>query len=987
MKLKQFIFLAGLFSTTVSIAQPSVNSKPVPSSKPLPGSNVPSVNFEYALNDPFKARIYTLKNGLKVYMTVYKDAPRIQTYIAVRAGSKNDPSTATGLAHYLEHMVFKGTDKFGSKDFNKESVEISKIENLYEVYRNTKDEKQRKVIYHQIDSISGVAAKYAIANEYDKMLAGIGGQGTNAFTSFDQTVYVNEIPSNQLDNWLKIESERFRKPVLRLFHTELEAVYEEKNRSLDNDNSKLWETLFEGMFVNHNYGKQTTIGTIEHLKNPSMKEIMKYYNANYVPNNMAICMSGDFDPNEAIKLIEKYFGSYPSKPLSPYKFEKEPVITSKIVKEVVGPDAANLAMAWRVSGAGTKDADMITLINRLLSNGSAGLLDLELNQQQKVLSSGGYSYILRDYGLQILFAQPKEGQGLEDVEKLLLEEIKKIKNGDFPDWLMKAAITDLKLTRTKEMENNSSRAMAFVDCFINETKWQYEVNMLERLSKITKQEIMKFADENFKDNNYVVVYKRVGEDNNIEKVDKPQITPVEVNRDDQSSFVKSILNSSPALVSPQFIDYNKDVMKSSLQHDIPFLYSQNSENDLFDLYYSFDMGSNHSKILPIAVEYIQYLGTSTMSPAQIQQEFYKLGCSFNVFNSDNQTWVSLSGLTENFSTAIKLFENILRDPKVEEETLKNLVEDILKKRNDAKQDKRTILQKMMVNYAKYGANNPLRYSYTEQELKALKSAEVSNFIKSLTSYAHEVLYYGPKLVGDVKDILNQEHAQTVSKLNPLPEEAKFEKKKFSNEIFVVDYDMKQAEIVVISEGDMYSAQSAPIIKLYNEYFGGGMSSIVFQDLRESKALAYSTYSSYRIGNSPKQPYYNFSYIGSQADKLPEALAGMMNLLNGMPKSENGFNSAKEAILQDIRTERINKSQILFDYLNAKKFGLTSDIRRDIFDKVQTMTFDDIQKFQDTKIKGAPYSLLILGKKDMLDTKTLEKYGTIKYLSLTDVFGY
>lgn len=987
MKLKPFIIFAGLLATTISFAQPSVNKKPTPSTKPLPGSNVPSVNFEYALNDPFKARIYTLKNGLKVYMTVYKDAPRIQTYIAVRAGSKNDPATATGLAHYLEHMVFKGTDKFGTKDFAKESVEIAKIENLYEVYRNTKDEKQRKAIYHQIDSISGVAAKYAIANEYDKMLAGIGGQGTNAFTSFDQTVYINEIPSNQLDNWLKIESERFRKPVLRLFHTELEAVYEEKNRSLDNDNSKLWESVFAGMFVNHNYGKQTTIGTIEHLKNPSMKEIMKYYNANYVPNNMAICMSGDFDPNEAIKLIEKYFGTYPSKPLTPYVFEKEPPITQKIAKEVVGPDAANLAMAWRVSGAGTKDADMITLINRLLSNGSAGLLDLDLNQQQKVLNSGGYSYVLRDYGLQILFAQPKEGQSLEEVEKLLLEQIQKIKKGDFPDWLMQAAITDMKLTRTKEMEKNSSRAMAFVECFVNETKWQYEVNMMERLSKVTKQDIMKFAEENFKDNNYVVVYKRVGEDKNVEKVDKPQITPVEVNRDDQSPFVKSILSTSPTLINPQFIDYNKDVIKNELQLNIPLLYSHNSENDLFDLYYSFDMGSNHSKILPIAVEYIQYLGTSTMSPAQIQQEFYKLGCSFDVFNSDNQTWVSLSGLNENFSKAVKLFESILKDPKVEEETLKNLIDDILKKRSDAKQDKRTILQKMMVNYAKFGSNNPVTNTYSEQELKALKAAEVSAFIKSLTAYQHEVLYYGPKLIGDVKDILNQEHTQSLTKLNNLPEEAKFEKKKFSNEVLVVDYDMKQAEIVVISEGDMYSAQSAPIIKLYNEYFGGGMSSVVFQDLRESKALAYSTYSSYRIGNSPKQPYYNFSYIGSQSDKLPEALAGMMNLLNGMPKSEIGFNSAKEAIIQDIRTERINKSQILFDYLNAKKFGLTSDIRKDIYEKVQNMTFDDIKKFQDTKVKGVPYTLLILGKKDLLDIKTLEKYGNIKYLSLTDVFGY
>ena len=258
--LKSILSVALVLGVTHYHAQ-TKNTQPAKkqsSTKTKKVEETPFVNFEYALNDPYKARIYTLKNGLKVYMSVYKNAPRIQTYIAVRAGSKNDPATATGLAHYLEHMVFKGTDKFGSKDFTKESVEINKIENLYEVYRKTTDTEKRKAIYHQIDSVSGVAARFAIANEYDKMLAGIGGQGTNAYTSFDQTVYVNDIPANQLENWLKIESERYRKLVLRLFHTELEAVYEEKNRSLDSDNSQLWEALFEGLFTSHNYGKQTT---------------------------------------------------------------------------------------------------------------------------------------------------------------------------------------------------------------------------------------------------------------------------------------------------------------------------------------------------------------------------------------------------------------------------------------------------------------------------------------------------------------------------------------------------------------------------------------------------------------------------------------------------------------------------------------------------------------------------------------------------------
>ena len=947
----------------------------------------PSLNYEYALNDPLKARIYTLKNGLKVYMSVYKNAPRIQTYIAVKAGSKNDPATATGLAHYLEHMLFKGTDKFGSKNYAKESIEIEKIENLYEVYRGTKNDATRKKIYHQIDSISGVAAKYAIANEYDKMLSGIGGQGTNAYTSNDQTVYVNDIPSNQLENWLTIEAERYRKPVMRLFHTELEAVYEEKNRGLDNDGSKLWEALFAGVFTKHTYGTQTTIGTIDHLKNPSLKEIMKYFNANYVPNNMAICLSGDFDPETTIKLIEKKFGSMPSKPMAPFVVEKETPITQKITKEVVGPDASNLAMAWRFAGANTKDADMITLINMLLSNNRAGLFDLNLNQQQKVLSSGAYAYVLKDYSTHILFAEPKEGQTLEQVEKLLLEQIDELKNGNFPDWLMTAVITDLKLQKTKEMEKNQSRASAMVDAFVNDTKWQQYVSTNDRLSKITKQEVIDFVKTNYHDNNYVVVYKRVGEDKNVQKVEKPAITPVDVNRDDQSPFVTSILATAVKDVQPKFIDYDKDIMKTTMNGNVSVIYNHNTENDLFDLYYAFDMGSNHNKLLPIAIDYIQYLGTSKMTPAQVQQEFYKLGCSFNVFSSENQTWVSLTGLNENFNKATLLFESLFQDPVIDKETLKNLVSDVLKKRNDAKQDKRTILQKMMVSYAKYGASNPATNILSEKQLNELEPNDIYNTIKSLLTYEHKILYYGPKLMNEVKQSLNENHPVLASGLKTLPSETAFAMLPFNNTVYVVDYDMKQAEIVFLTEGEKFNATNVPTITLYNEYFGGGMGSIVFQDLRESKALAYSCYSSYRQPREPKLPYYNFSYIGSQADKLGEAMKGMTDLLNDMPKSDIAFKAAKESIIQGIKTERINKGDILFNYLNAEKFGIKTDVRKETFAKIPAMDINAIKTFQDAKIKNKPTSIVILGKKENLNEDILKKYGTVKYLTLQEVFGY
>lgn len=978
---KSFL-LTGLIALSLTASSQSNSAakiSPANSSKTSPG-------YESVANDPLNTRIYTLKNGLKVYLSVYKNAPRIQTYIAIKAGSKNDPSNATGLAHYLEHMVFKGTDVYGTKDFKNESIEIKKIEDLYEVYRKTKGEDQRKAIYHLIDSISGVAAKYAIANEYDKMLASIGADGTNAFTSFDQTVYVNDIPANQIENWLKIEAERFRKPVLRLFHTELEAVYEEKNRGIDNDDNKIWEALFEGLFKNHTYGTQTTIGTIEHLKNPSMVEINKYYNKYYVPNNMAIIMSGDFDPEKVMPVIEKHFGSFSPKPVETYKYEAEAPIKQKVVREILGPNPASVNMAWRFSGEGTKDADICTLLAGILYNKTAGLMDINLNQAQKVLGSSNFYYALKDYSIFYFGGEPKEGQSLEEVEKLILDQIDLIKKGEFPTWLMDAVITDLKLKKTKELENNGSRADAMMNAFVNDLNWETAVKSIDRISKISKQELMFFVNKNFSSNNYVVAYKRTGEDKSIVKVEKPVITPVELDRENASAFVKEPENSSPTGIEPKFLDYDKDIARHTLKSAIPLLYNKNIENKLFELYYKFDFGSNSGKLLPIAVKYIPYLSTPDMSAAQIKQELYKLGCSFNVFCDNENIWVSLVGLNENFEKSLQLFEKVLANPVVEEPVLKNLVGDVMKERNDNKLQKRLILNRGMTNYARYGAVNPFSFVISDDELTKLTAGDVKQRIVSLLNYEHKILYYGPKEAEELKTALNAYHT-VPSTLTKAPAAQVFQEKTLDNTVYIVDYDMKQAEIVMISNGEPYKKELVPVIYLYNTYFGGGMSSILFQDLRESKALAYSTYSRYNQPNKLFKNYYNLSYIGSQADKLGEALKGLNDLLNDMPKAEGSFSSAKEMILQEMRTQRITKADILFNFLEASDLDNKTDIRKDIFEKVQMFTFEDIKRFQEQTIKGKPKTILVLGKKDGLDLKILEQYGSVKFLTLKDIFGY
>ncbi len=952
----------------------------------LPAFSQKKYEYKTVPNDPLQARIFTLDNGLTVFLSVYRDAPRIYTAVAVRTGSKNDPSDNTGLSHYLEHMMFKGTKNYGTINYEEESIYLNKIDSLFEVYRSLTDTEERKAVYKVIDSISNIASRYAIANEYDVMMSALGAKGTNAYTSVEQTVYINDIPSNQLERWLTIEAERFGNPVFRLFHTELETVYEEKNMSLDNDGRKVMEALMQGLYPTHTYGTQTTLGSQEHLKNPSLKSLEEYYDSRYVPNNMAIALSGEFDPDMAIRLIDEKFGALKPRKLVPYDVPVEKPITSPLIREVFGPDAENLRIGFRLKGYQSQDADLLSILNMILNNRSAGLIDLNLVQAQKVLSASCFPYIKQDYSSHIFSGSPKSGQSLEEVGKLILEQIELVKRGEFPDWMVSAIINDLKMRELRSFESNSSRVSTMLNSFVMNMPYEFVANRLERLSRITKDDIVRFARENYGDN-YVIVYKRTGVDNSVSKVEKPSITPIEVNRVAQSDFVKKILDTQVPDIEPVFLKYDKDVHLFMLDKKVPVYYIQNVENDIFNLYYIADMGNNNDRRLGLALNYLRYLGTSKYSPSEIQMEFYKLGCSFFISASDDQVYVSLTGLTGNFAQGLELFEHLLADAQPNEEALQNLIADVLKQRNDSKLSKSSILWGALYNYGVYGLDSPFLNILSKDELNSLKAGELVDIIRDLNNYEHRVLYYGTLNQNALAQILAKLH-RVPKKLKPIPAEKQFkELETNTNKVFVVDYDMKQVEIVMLSKSDRYRKDNTPSINLFNEYFGRGMSSVVFQELREAKGLAYSAYATYSIPSRPDRSHYITSFIGTQNDKLPEAMSGMIGLLNNMPESERSFNTAREAIEEKIRTERITKSSILFSYERARKLGYNYDIRKDVFAGVQKMNFDDLKAFQEKYLKNKNYHVLVLGNKDQLDMNTLRQYGEVEFLTLEEIFGY
>jgi predicted Zn-dependent peptidase len=940
--------------------------------------------YKYVTNDPMQARFYTLKNGLTVILSPTTKEPRMQVYIATKAGSKTDPADHTGLAHYLEHMLFKGTTHYGSLDWNKEKPMLDMIDALYEEYNQTTDEQQRKEAYHRIDSVSGLASKFAIANEYDKLMANMGAQGTNAFTSFEQTVYTEDIPANSIDKFLKVQSDRFQHPVFRIFHTELEAVYEEKNRSLDNDGRKASEMMWQNLFLNHNYGKQTTIGTIEHLKNPSMLEIRKYFNTYYVPNNMAVIVAGDFQPDELIKKIDASFAAMQVKPVPKYTFQPEVPLTAPVIREVTGPDAEFVSIAYRLPGVHSDDAILAELVSQVLTNGKAGLMDLNLVKKQKLLRAGGYPYILIDHGIMNLQGTPTLGQNLDEVKTLMLGEVEKLKKGEFDESLLAAIVNNNKKAIMQQTESYGSRANMLMSAYTGEEDWRNNVAYIERLSKISKKDIVAFANRYFGEN-YVLVYKRKGEDKNVVKVEKPPITPVETNRGAQSAFVKEVISMPSKPLSPVWIDYNKDIQRAKVG-PAEVLYVANKENGLFRMAYRFNMGNYNDKKLGVAASYLQFLGTDKMSAEEVSKEFYKLACSFNINAGNEYTTVSIEGLQENFTKAVTLFENLLANCKADDQALTSLKARITKSRTDAKNNKGAIMQGLM-SYAKYGAANPFNNVLTDAELNSLTSAELVAILHGLSGYEHRIIYYGPEALPALTASLKTLHnLPTAFKAVPKAREFALTTQ-VANEVLFADYDMVQSEVRWVRNVPGYDPQRQSEIDVFNSYFGGNMSAIVFQTIRESKALAYSTSAYVQTPDKKEDPYTISAYVGCQADKFNEAVGAMNELLNDLPSVENNLVAAKSGIKKDIETERITRDGIIYNYLAAERKGLKEDIRKSIYDRSDKMTYDDLKKFHAGYLAGKPYTYCIVASDKKIKEDDMKKYGNLKKLSMTDIFGY
>jgi zinc protease len=942
--------------------------------------------FQEVPNDILKAKIYTLKNGLKVYMTVNKTEPKIQTLIAVKAGSKFDPADNTGLAHYLEHLMFKGTPHLGTLNWEEEKVILAKISDLYEKHKAEKDSAKKREIYREIDKMSYEASKLAVPNEYDKIVTSLGAQGTNAYTSNDQTVYINNIPTNELEKWMKLESERFQHLVMRLFHTELEAVYEEYNISQDNDGRWAYANLMKALFSNHPYGTQTTIGEGEHLKNPSMVNIRNYFEKYYNPNNIAICLSGDLDPEKTVALIEKYFGAWKSKDIKPFEMPILPEITKPISIENFGPQEEFVYIGYRIPASNNKESLKATVIDMIMANGVAGIIDLNVVQKQKTLSASSSVSTMHDGGIYILNGKPKQGQTLEEVRDILLEQVEKFKKGEFDEYLINASINDLELKTIKGYENNNNRAGAFVAAFTEDIPWEQYASQIATMRTFSKQDLIDFASKYYRTDNYAVSYKRKGKEAKP-KVDKPQITPVFLNRDKNSVFYNDLATMKSPALEPSFVDYKTSIQTKKLASDVEFSSVKNTENNFAKYCVILPFGKDNSKIIGIASRYIEFLGTEKLTNEAFKKELYKNGLEISTNIQRDKTIITLSGLEQNFKTGIKLLYDNLNTCTVDDAAWKNLLENIIKERENAKINKGACFQ-ALVNYAKYGEKNPFNMTFTNEELKAISPLQVVEYIHNWTQYHHSLFFYGQNsatIEAAMPDVYK-------IKDNYIPAPRKLADFKIQDnnydKVFMYNYPtMVQAQIMMTHKSDNFDKKTLPFLNLFNDFFGSGLSSIVFQELREQKALAYSAYSYYATPSIQGEPFFLQAFIGTQADKMSTAAHEFKKLLNTPPQVEIQFNNARESALKQISSDRVVRDNIYWSFLNYKKLGIDYDVRKDVFETIKGSTLASFSADFKNKISNKTFTTLIMGDKSKLKLDDVKDFGHLEEVDIKTLFGY
>lgn len=930
---------------------------------------------------------YELPNGLSVYLNEDPNASVVLGAIAIKTGGKYDPADHTGTSHYLEHMMFKGTDEIGTIDYKAEKVYLDSIVMKYDELAATTDDARRKEIQKEINALSLKAGKYAIPNELDKLLDGMGATMVNAFTSDEVVAYFNAFPVGQMEKWMELYSHRFKHPVFRLFQSELETVFEEKNMYADEFSSNLMESFMSYFYKKHPYGTQTVIGKADHIKNPSLSTMQKMYDTYYVANNMALIMTGNFKVSDVKPLIEKYFGEWRKGEVPQYpKYDEKPFNGVESVEVALTPVRMGV-LGYRTVTMNDKDKYALSICQTLLNNSSStGYLDKLMNDR-KLLAAMAIDYEHLDHGgMMILYVPKILGQKFEDAEALVVKEINRLRAEDVDkEWLESIKLEMIKDFES-EMEDPEMRAYKMGECFLSGTKWDEILAYPKIIESITPDDIKKVA-EKYLNENYLSYHSKMGFPKK-DKLDKPGFDPVvPENAEVSSEYAKKFEEMPVKSMTPKFVKEGDDYEYVEINKGVDLYYSKFEQNDIFNLEIKFKTGLKNNPKYEQLASYLQYIGTSKYTNDELNKELQKYAASYSVSVDDNYFTVYVDGFNKYFKESVGLILSLLNDAKADDSKLERIVEEDAMDRKMERESTDDIASALL-QYGIFGENSKYLRRASAKEVSKMTSDDMMNALKQVKSYPFTVHYSGRLGIDEILSFVKNITGSSVAKKNVTPKiiptklDEEFPKilptKEYAENtiLFLNDSKALQSKIYFYIQGDVLDEKQMANQDAFNQYFGTGMSSIVFQEIREFRSMAYTAYAVSRTGLTKKEKSKFMAFVGTQSDKTIDAISVMTGLMNNMPMKDQRMRGVKDYLMQSLLTSSPSKREITETVERWKLFGYSEDPRIMQYDIYNSLEFYHIVEFYKQNIHGRPMLITIVGNKKKIDMKELAKYGKI-----------
>ncbi len=928
-------------------------------------------------DDPMGATVHRLSNGLTVYVSPDPTAPRITSWIAVRTGSRNDPADSTGLAHYLEHMLFKGTDELGTMDAKKESAHIAAIAELYDRLRATDDPEARANILAEIDGQTQAAAAYAIPNELDRTYAALGIQGLNAFTSDEVTAYIADVPANRLEAWARVEAERFADPVFRLFYPELEAVYEEKNLSLDNPYRQVQRALLQALFPEHPYGTQPTIGKSEHLKNPAYADMVAYFQRWYVPNNMAVILAGDVDPAKALPVLERTLGRWQPRPLAERPPAKIRPLQGRTVRDVVTEGEQTVTLAWLALADSDPREPTLQILDALMDNARTGLLNTHLELPQLVPDAGSWFDANLDGGYFAVRARLKDGQSHDEVERLLLGVVGRLKAGEFSDEDLAAIKLHVRMGQARSLESRGERAGRMLDAFISRRSWADALARDERLQTVTREDVVRLAQDLLGES-YVVVRRKAGK-HDVPKLAKPTITPVPLDATRQSQFAREILALPADPIEPRWLEPGRDYALAELPAG-RLVTAPNPINDLFSLSFEFDLGTRRAPLLCLALDVLQRSGTPTLDPEALQKKLYALGTTISTHCDADGSSIDMTGIDENLEASVELLRTWLKEAVVTDQTVRRRVEAILSERRENLDDS-DVLFRALAEYARVGTKSSYLAEPSNRALSRARPKKLAATLRRLPTYAHRTLYFGPRK-GDAVARAVELGPGSVAVRRPPTRYRKIRR----SEILFLDRETAKAQVALTIPLGQRPKDERPAARLLGQYLGGDMSSVVFQEIREARGLAYYAYGTLSAARRTGDDWAFFGGMGTQADKTQDALDTYFERVLHHTVEPARLQTTLTAIDEQFRTGRIPPRWVGATLDGWLLRGEARDPRPWLWSSLRALGADDLTR-RLAELTKRPFVIAIVGDRGRIDPSALGKLAPVRTIRPEDLFSY